>query len=153
MRFAAAYPGWIAGVDGVYVRPSWYPGVYHRANGQRKGWTDYQAACFTRVNDLNAQYVPVTISPVAPPRTLRLEFTAPYTRAALVYLRSVTGISTAEPNIVFFFLAMEATSRHHRWGAIPSSAAGEIVLGLHHTSTTGQFTVNDGSVHPGDPVR
>ncbi len=93
-----AFPGWVDGVDGIHVKPDWAPGEI-LVQMTAPAWADYQGGVFTAFNDLNAQYGPVTITPVALPYTLRLQFPALYHPVVLssTYAQ-VAGITFAEPN-------------------------------------------------------
>ena len=94
-----AFPGWIDGVDYIHAGPDWSPGVI-LVQLTPQAWADYQAGVLQEFNDLNTQYGPVTISNVALPYGLKLEFTSLYHPVMLTSIYAqVAGISHAEPNL------------------------------------------------------
>jgi hypothetical protein len=93
-----AYPGFVDGVAYVVVWPSWLPGVII-VQMTPQAWADYQNGVFEEFDDLNALYGPVTISPVALPYTVKLEFAALYHPVVLAAdYAAVSGIALAVPN-------------------------------------------------------
>jgi hypothetical protein len=93
-----AFPGWVDGVDGIQVRPDWFPGVIV-VQMTPQAWADYEGGVFEEFNALNAQYGPVTISPIALNYTLQLEFAALYHPVVLASIYAQTaGIIYAGPN-------------------------------------------------------